>query len=75
MINHGYLPRMHLSSRPQCLLRAYPILKEQIAAEGLVRNLLVFRQTLSIASLSDAGSYGCSTIARDCGPSSQTVKE
>jgi len=50
-------------------------LKEEIAAEGLVRNLPVFSNFLNLASLSDTEPVNFSTIARDCGVSSQTVKE
>ena len=76
MLNHGYLPRMYLSARPLRLLRAYvaDYLKEEVAAEGLVRNLPVFSEFLSIASLSDTEPVNYSTIARECGVSSQTVK-
>jgi uncharacterized protein len=76
MINHGYLPRMYESARPKRLLRAYvaDYLKEEIAAEGLVRNLPAFSQFLSIASLSDAEPVNFSTIARECGVSSETVR-
>ncbi len=76
MINHGYLPRMYLSPQPKRLLRAYvaDYLKEEVAAEGLVRNLPVFSHFLSIASLSDTEQVNYSTIARECGVSSQTVK-
>ncbi|MCK4303820.1 MAG: ATP-binding protein [Candidatus Eisenbacteria sp.] len=76
MINHGYLPRIYLSRRPLRLLRAYvaDYLKEEVAAEGLVRNLPVFSEFLGIASLSDTEPVNFSTIARECGVSSQTVK-
>ena len=76
MINHGYLPRMYLSPQPRRLLSAYvgDYLREEVAAEGLVRNLPVFSRFLSIASLSDAEPVNYSTIARECGVSSQTVK-
>ncbi len=55
MLNHGYLPRMYLSGRPRRLLDAYvaDYLKEEIAAEGLVRNLPVYSEFLNIAGLSD----------------------
>ncbi len=76
MINHGYLPRMYQSTQHKRLLRSYvaDYLKEEIAAEGLVRNLPVFSQFLSIASLADTELVNFSTIARECGVSSQTVK-
>ena len=55
ILNHGYLPRPYLSDRPQRLLNAYvaDYLKEEIAAEGVVRNLPVFSRFLESASLSD----------------------
>jgi len=75
-INHGYLPRIYLSNRPRRLLNAYvsDYLKEEVAAEGLVRNLPVFSEFLNIASLSDTGLVNFSNIARECGVSSQTIK-
>ena len=38
LLNHGYLPRMYESDRPQRLLNSYvaDYLKEEVAAEGLV---------------------------------------
>ena len=76
MLNHGYLPRMYLSNRPRRLLNAYvaDYLKEEVAAEGLVRNLPVFSEFLNVASLSDTELVNFSTIARDCGVSSHTIK-
>jgi predicted AAA+ superfamily ATPase len=75
-LNHGYLPRVYLSERPQRLLNAYvaDYLKEEIAAEALVRNLPVFSKFIEVASLSDTGLVNFSTIARDCGVSGPTVK-
>lgn len=76
LLNHGYLPRIYLAKQPRRLLNAYVsnYLKEEIAAEGVVRNLPVFSQFLNIASLSDTEPVNFSTIARDCGVSSQTIK-
>jgi len=76
-LNNGYLPRIYLSEEPRRLLNAYVAnyLKEEIAAEGLVRNLPVFSYFLNMAALSDAETVNFSTIARDCGVSSQTIKE
>jgi len=56
-------------------LRSYAAdyLREEVAAEGLVRNLPVFSRFLDIAALSDGETVNYSTIARDCGVSSQTV--
>jgi len=76
MLNHGTLPSIYLSDRPQRLLNAYvaDYLKEEVAAEGLVRNLPIFSQFLNVASLSDTELVNFSTIARDCGVSSHTIK-
>ena len=49
-------------------------MKEEIAAEGLVRNLPAFSDFLNIAALSDAEVLNYSTIARDIGLASSTVK-
>ncbi len=77
MLNHGYLPRHYLSNTPRQLLRAYinDYLKEEIANEGLVRNLPAFATFLDAAVLSDTEMINYSTIARDCGVSSPAVKE
>jgi predicted AAA+ superfamily ATPase len=76
MLNHGYLPRIYASARPRQLLDAYvaDYLKEEVAAEGLVRNLPIFSEFLNIASLSDAEIVNFSNIARECGVSSHTAK-
>lgn len=76
MLNHGYLPRIYLADRAVPLLEAYvaDYLKEEVAAEGLARNLPAFSQFLNIAALSDAELVNYSNIARECGVSSQTVK-
>lgn len=75
-VNHGYLPRIYLSDRPQRLLEAYvaDYLKEEVAAEALVRNLPIFSEFLNIAALADTELVNFSTIARDCGVSSHTIK-
>ncbi len=76
MLNNGYLPRVYAASRPERMLDAYvaDYLREEIAAEGLVRNLPVFSDFLDIASLCDGEIVNFSSIARDCGVSSPTTK-
>lgn len=76
LLNHGYLPKIYLANNPKRLLNAYVAnyLKEEIAAEGLVRNLPVFSEFLNMAALSDAEMVNFSIIARDCGVSSPTIK-
>lgn len=75
-LNHGTLPRMYAAANPRRLLNAYvaDYLKEEVAAEGLVRNLPVYSGFLEIAALSDGQQVNLSNIARECGVSSYTVK-
>ena len=76
MLNHGYLPRMYLANRPGRLLDAYvaDYLREEVAGEGLVRNLPAFAGFLDAAALGDGAMVNCSTIARECGVSGKTVR-
>jgi uncharacterized protein len=76
MLNHGYLPMIYQSDEAQPLLNGYvaDYLKEEVAAEGLVRNLPVYSEFLNMAALSDTELVNFSTIARDCGVSSHTIK-
>jgi uncharacterized protein len=73
----GGLPRHYLRDNPGPLLRAYvaDYLKEEIAAEGLVRNLPTFSDFLTAAALADGELVSFSTIARDCQVSPPTVRE
>jgi predicted AAA+ superfamily ATPase len=76
MLNHGFLPRIQLAASPARLLEAYvaDYLKEEVAAEGLARNLPAFSAFLGAAALSDAELVNFSNIARECGVSGPTVK-
>ena len=76
LLNHGYLPRIYQASRPARMLDAYvaDYLKEEVAAESLVRNLPAFSNFLDVAALSDGEIVNFSTIARECGVSSHTTK-
>jgi predicted AAA+ superfamily ATPase len=76
-LNHGYLPRHYLATDARPLVRSYvdDYLKEEVAAEGLTRNLPCFASFLSAAALSDGQLVNYTTIARDCGVSAYTVKE
>ena len=76
LLNSGYLPRIHQATRPRRLLDAYiaDYLKEEVAAEGLVRNLPAFSGFLDAAALSDTEPVNFSNVARECGVSSQAVK-
>jgi predicted AAA+ superfamily ATPase len=76
LLNHGYLPSLYESDRPERWLASYvgDYLKEEVAAEGLVRNLPVFSAFLNAAALSDGSLVNFANIARDCGVSGHTVK-
>lgn len=76
VLNHGYLPRIYLSDRPKPLLDAYvsDYLREEIAAEAIVRNVPAFADFLNSAALGDTEQVNYSNIARESGVSSQTVK-
>lgn len=55
LLDRGYLPRVFGSTRPRQLLESYvaDYLKEEVAAEGLVRKLPTFSTFLEAAALSD----------------------
>jgi predicted AAA+ superfamily ATPase len=76
-LNHGCLPRHYLASQPARMIRAYvdDYLKEEVASEGLVRNLPAFAGFLRAAALSDTGLANYVYIARECGVSANTVRE
>ncbi len=76
-LNHGYLPRHYLTAQPRQRLQAYvsDYLKEEVAAEGLVRNLPAFAGFLRAASLSDTETVNFANIARDCAVSGPTARE
>lgn len=76
MLNRGYLPQMYEAKQPARLLKAYvaDYLKEEVAAEGLVRNLPDFSGFLNAAALCDGEIINFSNIASDCGVSSHTAK-
>ncbi len=75
-LNCGCLPSMYQSSRPRRLLDAYiaDYLREEVAAEGLVRNLPAFSDFLDAAALSDGDPVNYSNIARECAVSGPTAK-
>jgi len=76
VLNVGYLPAIYTARSPRPLLRSYcaDYLKEEIAAEGITRNLPAFSRFLEVAALSDCELTNFATIARDVGVSPPTVK-
>ncbi len=75
--NRGLIPEHYLSKQYRRFLKAYvqDYLKEEIRAEGLVRNLANFSRFLDSAAFSNSESLNYSNIARDCSIDSKTVKE
>ncbi len=79
MLNHGYLPS-HYDCHPselKRLLLSYvgDYLREEVAAEGLVRNLSAFSDFLTMAALSDSEAINFASFARDLGVSAHTSRE
>jgi len=76
VLNQGCLPRHYLSDQYAPRIRAYvnDYLKEEIAAEGLVRSLPLFSDFLASAALSDAELVNYSNIGRECGVSKTAVR-
>jgi predicted AAA+ superfamily ATPase len=79
LLNHGYLPSHYDCSEEEIkrLLLSYvgDYLREEVAAEGLVRNLTVFSDFLNMAALSDSEQINFASFARDPGVSAHTSKE
>jgi predicted AAA+ superfamily ATPase len=75
-LNDGLLPRHYDSGHSRDLLDGYvaDYLKEEIAAEALVRNLSSFSRFLRVAAMCSAEQISYSNIARECGVTSPTVK-
>ena len=74
-INHGLLPPHYLSDQPDEGLSSYVdrYLTEEIAAEGLSRNLPGFARFLQTAATTNAQLINYSNVARDAQVSRQTV--
>lgn len=76
VLNHGTLPHLYSAERPRRLLEAYvaTYLRDEIAAEALVRNVPAFSSFLNVAGLCDAELVNFSNVARETGVSSTTIK-
>jgi len=76
MLSHGTLPRIYDSAQPQRLLNAYvgEYLKEEVMAEGLVRNLPPFSEFLNCAALGDTEQINYTNIARELGVARESVR-
>jgi len=76
-MNHGLIPQHYFSNQPVRFLESYVLdyLSHEIKAEAMVRNVPAFHRFLEMAAISNSEVINFSSIARDCGVSSVTVKE
>jgi uncharacterized protein len=77
ILNKGYMPTHYTAKNYKDFHEAYvnTYLKEEIADEGLTRNLPIFANFLNIAAITDTEMLVYSNIARECAVSVPTVKE
>ncbi len=75
-LNQGLLPRHYLSDQPAADQRAYvaDYLREEIAAEALLRSLPTFARFLEAAAIGNGQCLAYANIARECGVSAPTVR-
>ena len=76
-INYGLLPSIYFSEAPEEDLTSYIglYLKEEIAAEGLVRNIPAFSRFLEVAAWCNARLINYTKIANDAQVARSTVQE
>lgn len=76
-LDRGLLPPLYFSDSPHEDLRAYvgSYLKEEIAAEAVVRNLPAFSRFLTVAALCNGQMLNYSKIASDAQVPKSTVQE
>ncbi len=76
-LNNGLIPSIYLSDSPDEDLKAYTgdYLKEEIAAEGLARNIPAFSRFLQVAALCNGLLINYANIANDAQVPSSTVQE
>lgn len=75
-LNNGLLPPHYFASHAQRSLKAYveDYLKEEVMAEGLVRNLPSFARFLDAIGYTNGELTNFANIARDCGVDAKTVR-
>ncbi|HOX44251.1 MAG TPA: AAA family ATPase [Myxococcota bacterium] len=76
-LNHGLIPSIYLSDSPEEDLRDYAgsYLREEVAAEGLTRNVPAFGRFLEVAALCHGTLINLSKIASDAQVPRSTVQE
>jgi predicted AAA+ superfamily ATPase len=77
VLNNGMIPGHFLGFNPRKSLQAYiqDYLKEEVFAEGLTRNVPAFSRFFDAMGYSHGELINYSSIARDCGVDSKTVRE
>lgn len=77
VLNRGLIPSHYLDENYTRSLRAYSqdYLKEEIFAEGIVRNIPSFSRFYDAMAFTHGEMVNYSNIARDCGVDSKTVRE
>lgn len=75
-INNGMIPRHYMVADASERLGGYvgDYLREEIAAEALLRNLSSFHRFMEAAAFTDGEMVNYVNIAQDCGVSAKTVK-
>jgi len=76
-LNYGLIPSIYFSDEPEEDLKAYAgdYLKEEIAAEGLTRNVSAFSRFLEVAALCNGLMLNYSKISNDAQVPCSTVQE
>ena len=76
-INYGLIPSIYLSENPDEDLKSYvgSYLREEIAAEGLTRNIPAFSRFLEVAALCNRQLINYTQIASDAQVARSTVQE
>jgi len=77
ILNQGLVPDHYFQNQYQRSLQAYSqdYLKEEVFAEGLVRNIPAFSRFFESMAYSHGELVNYSNISRDCGVNSKTVRE
>lgn len=77
ILNQGKIPSHYYSGISQELIKSYIglYLREEILEEGLVRNLRLFSNFLDLIPFFNGELINYSSIARDCGVDTKTVRD
>lgn len=75
-LKHGLIPSAYTAEDPRDFLESYIhlYLQEEIAQEGLIRNIGSFARFMESASFSQGSILSVSTVARDCAVPRKTVE-